>query len=386
MLSRHRCAAAMLATCNALAEVIGWPSTTRAPACSRSTSASPPEIVHHTLEPAGARHLDRHRRPLPADPPRQPVAQRRPSLCRFRDESPDRFRSSGNTVSIVSARTCSTKWTFCSMADRSVLVLVVGRRKCSPRPSRPAATDREHRPGCRAISGNAGLPGRLRASDGGLHRRPRCFDNLGEGVLTDREQEITRLLLRGHSAKSVYRELRIAPGTVMVHKRNLFAKLGITSQNELFSRFIDELSRPDIRQTGRTATRSCDNVGRVPEPVNIVFTRFRPRRGQRCCARPSRHSPLTRSRRAADIDRNSSARPVVTTGLPARITVREEHRCRSRHLAHVVAMEEISRASASVGLSRRTPTVRQRLQRWGDDASALACPRSCPANTSARWP
>ena len=80
--------------------------------------------------------------------------------------------------------------------------------------------------------------------DGGLHRRlTRCFDNFGEGSLTDREREITQLLLRGHSAKSVARELRIAPGTVMVHKRNLFAKLGITSQNELFSRFIDELSR-----------------------------------------------------------------------------------------------------------------------------------------------
>jgi DNA-binding NarL/FixJ family response regulator len=49
------------------------------------------------------------------------------------------------------------------------------------------------------------------------------------------------LLLRGHSTKSIARALRIAPGTVMVHKRNLFAKLGITSQFELFSRFIDEL-------------------------------------------------------------------------------------------------------------------------------------------------
>ena len=44
------------------------------------------------------------------------------------------------------------------------------------------------------------------------------------------------------AAKSVARELRIAPGTVMVHKRNLFAKLGITSQYELFSLFIKELS------------------------------------------------------------------------------------------------------------------------------------------------
>jgi DNA-binding CsgD family transcriptional regulator len=85
--------------------------------------------------------------------------------------------------------------------------------------------------------GNAGR-------DDSLHRRlTRCFENFGASWLTDREREITQLLLRGHSAKSVARELKIAPGTVMVHKRNLFTKLGITSQYELFSRFIDELSR-----------------------------------------------------------------------------------------------------------------------------------------------
>jgi len=77
-----------------------------------------------------------------------------------------------------------------------------------------------------------------------LHRRlTRCFDNFGNSLLTEREREITQLLLRGHSAKSIARKLQIAPGTVMVHKRNLFSKLGITSQYELFSRFIDDLSR-----------------------------------------------------------------------------------------------------------------------------------------------
>jgi DNA-binding CsgD family transcriptional regulator len=75
-----------------------------------------------------------------------------------------------------------------------------------------------------------------------VHRRlTRCFDNFGADLLTEREREITQLLLRGHSTKSIARTLSIAPGTVMVHKRNLFAKLGITSQFELFSRFIDSI-------------------------------------------------------------------------------------------------------------------------------------------------
>jgi len=79
--------------------------------------------------------------------------------------------------------------------------------------------------------------------DHGMHQRlTECFENFGEHALTQREREITQLLLRGHSSKSIARELGIAPGTVMVHKRNLFAKLGITSQYELFSSFIDALS------------------------------------------------------------------------------------------------------------------------------------------------
>ena len=87
--------------------------------------------------------------------------------------------------------------------------------------------------------------GRDDGRDGGMHRRlTECFDNFGESLLTQREREITQLLLRGHSTKSIARELDIAPGTVMVHKRNLFSKLGITSQYELFSRFIDALSEP----------------------------------------------------------------------------------------------------------------------------------------------
>ena len=82
--------------------------------------------------------------------------------------------------------------------------------------------------------------------DRGIHERlTECFENFGDEVLTQRERQITQLLLRGHSTKSVARELNIAPGTVMVHKRNLFSKLGITSQFELFSLFIEALSRRD---------------------------------------------------------------------------------------------------------------------------------------------
>jgi DNA-binding CsgD family transcriptional regulator len=80
--------------------------------------------------------------------------------------------------------------------------------------------------------------------DASVHKRlTECFENFGESILTRRERQISQLLLRGHSTKSVARELRIAPGTVMVHKRNLFGKLGISSQYELFSLLIDDLGQ-----------------------------------------------------------------------------------------------------------------------------------------------
>ena len=56
-----------------------------------------PDVLHHTLEPAGREHyLDRYLAgPYLLDPLYQlALAKRKPTLCRFRDALPDRFRSS----------------------------------------------------------------------------------------------------------------------------------------------------------------------------------------------------------------------------------------------------------------------------------------------------
>jgi DNA-binding CsgD family transcriptional regulator len=65
----------------------------------------------------------------------------------------------------------------------------------------------------------------------------------GEGLLTPRERQVVEYTLRGHSAEAAGRALGISPGTVRIHRRNIYAKLGIGSQGELFSRFISTLSR-----------------------------------------------------------------------------------------------------------------------------------------------
>jgi DNA-binding CsgD family transcriptional regulator len=70
-----------------------------------------------------------------------------------------------------------------------------------------------------------------------------AFMSFGEGKLTARELEVCHLLLRGHSAKSSARCLGIAAETVRMHRKNLYTKLQIGSQAELFSLFIEWLSK-----------------------------------------------------------------------------------------------------------------------------------------------
>lgn len=69
-----------------------------------------------------------------------------------------------------------------------------------------------------------------------------AFRNLGRNLLTARETEVVEYTLKGHSAEATGQAMGISPGTVRIHKRNIYAKLQIGSQGELFSRFIAALS------------------------------------------------------------------------------------------------------------------------------------------------
>jgi DNA-binding CsgD family transcriptional regulator len=69
-----------------------------------------------------------------------------------------------------------------------------------------------------------------------------AFDNFGKSILTKRETELTRLMLRGHSVKSAAWEMRISPDTIKMHRKNLYAKLNISDHPDLFALFISALS------------------------------------------------------------------------------------------------------------------------------------------------
>ncbi|WP_084332474.1 helix-turn-helix transcriptional regulator [Marinobacterium jannaschii] len=70
----------------------------------------------------------------------------------------------------------------------------------------------------------------------------RTFMNFGRDFLSERECEVIRLILKGHSSKSIARVLDISPDTVKVHRKRFHAKLKVSSQAELFSLFLDAIS------------------------------------------------------------------------------------------------------------------------------------------------
>lgn len=71
-----------------------------------------------------------------------------------------------------------------------------------------------------------------------------AFEHFGKSLLTEREGEVARLLLHGHSSKSMAQKLNISTETIKVHKRNLYVKLDIGTQAELFSLFLGALQVP----------------------------------------------------------------------------------------------------------------------------------------------
>jgi len=74
----------------------------------------------------------------------------------------------------------------------------------------------------------------------------RAFREIGEGVLTPREREVVELTLRGHSADALGTLLGISSGTVRIHRKNIYTKLRIRSQGELFSIFISALTKAPL--------------------------------------------------------------------------------------------------------------------------------------------
>ncbi|SDP28894.1 regulatory protein, luxR family [Pseudomonas arsenicoxydans] len=94
--------------------------------------------------------------------------------------------------------------------------------------------------GCRGLQHSVvGEGGR----DNLKHRVQSAFEHFGCDLLTEREREVAHMVLRGHSVKSTASQMSISPETVRMHRKNLYLKLEIGSQSELFALFIEWLRK-----------------------------------------------------------------------------------------------------------------------------------------------
>lgn len=60
--------------------------------------------------------------------------------------------------------------------------------------------------------------------------------------LTPREVQVVSQVLEGHSSESIAGSLGISTGTVRIHRRNIYGKLQVSSQQELFSIFFKKIT------------------------------------------------------------------------------------------------------------------------------------------------
>ena len=63
----------------------------------------------------------------------------------------------------------------------------------------------------------------------------------GTKALSRREAEIAALIAQGHSSRAAGLCIGISDQTVKVHRRNIYKKLQISSQNELFSLLVENM-------------------------------------------------------------------------------------------------------------------------------------------------
>lgn len=79
---------------------------------------------------------------------------------------------------------------------------------------------------------------------GGRKSTPLAADRVWRNLnLTEREASIVELVLQGHSSESIGLRLGISTGTVKVHRRNVYRKLGISSQTQLLSIYLNNLGQ-----------------------------------------------------------------------------------------------------------------------------------------------
>ena len=84
-------------------------------------------------------------------------------------------------------------------------------------------------------------PSGLKTSDNRTIIEDTVINALFGSRITPRETQVVAQVLEGYSSDAIARSLGISVGTVRIHRRNIYAKLQISSQQELFSIFFQKI-------------------------------------------------------------------------------------------------------------------------------------------------
>ncbi len=192
--------------------------------------------------------------PYLLDPFFHAASARKLGFWRMRELAPDRFFQSEYYRSYYYETGLAEEVGFFVAVDAATVVVVsLMRLKASGAFSRAeAALLRAAEPTVRALVARhwRDVGSRFASPFGSTSRaqlsRPAPLRPIGLSAwrslgLTTREATIVDLVLQGHSSDSIASRLAIAPGTVKVHRRNVYRKLGISSQTELLAIYVDRI-------------------------------------------------------------------------------------------------------------------------------------------------
>lgn len=189
--------------------------------------------------------------PYLLDPFYHTAHEQRQGVFRMRELAPDRFFSSEYFRTYYSQTRLAEEIGFFVPTGEGITVVLSLMRKIASRafPTREFDMLRQAEPLVAALTRRfwSGLSTRFdQAADARkIHKREAAHARVkgvwGDLNLTAREAAIIDLVLQGHSSEAVGRRLGIATGTVKVHRRNVYRKLGISSQTQLLSLYLKSM-------------------------------------------------------------------------------------------------------------------------------------------------
>lgn len=191
--------------------------------------------------------------PYLLDPFYHTARAKRGGVFRMRELAPDRFFSSEYyRTYYMKTGLAEEVGFFVTAGDGTTVVLSLMRReKSGPFPAVDFALLRKAEPLVAIMVRRywPKLAHRFETAASGSRRSRKATgpsqatDAVWQGLkLSAREAAIVELVLQGHSSESIGLKLGIATGTVKVHRRNVYRKLGISSQTQLLSIYLKSLN------------------------------------------------------------------------------------------------------------------------------------------------